>query len=90
MKSPKEFKVKIEKEITVTLDMDKYSGDTLKELKSFWGLDYDLSQEEVITEMLGIIIGNYDVNGYFDEKMEGVPKNGQSLEIIDDHYYIEE
>lgn len=90
MKSPKEFKVKIEKEITVTLDMDKYSGDTLEELKSFWEFDGNFSQEEVITEMLGIIINNFESKGYFDEEMEGVPKDGQSLEIVDDHYYIEE
>lgn len=90
MKNPKEYKVKIEKEVSIRLDLDKYSEDTLEELKSFWGLDGDFPQEEVITEMLEIIIDHYNTNGYLDEKMEGIPKEGQTFKVLSEHYYIEE
>lgn len=90
MKIPKEFKVKIEKEITVTLDMDKYSGDTLKQISSWWGYDYDMTDEEIINESIEDIAAKFESDGYLDKELEGFPIDGQTAKLTNYNFYIVE
>ncbi|MGE7840699.1 hypothetical protein ACQKNX_07900 [Lysinibacillus sp. NPDC093712] len=86
----KEIIVKVEQEFKVSLDMNKYNSENLKQLSSYWGYDSDFTDEEIIEEAVKDIVHNYLNRGYHDQDLEGFPIDGQQCEIANTHVYIEE
>ena len=78
MANIREFKVVVEKELKVTLDMDKYDKQTLDQLRSIWGDNYlDFTDEEMIEESVSDLANTFMRDGYLDEELEEFPTNGQ-------------
>jgi hypothetical protein len=91
MGNQRQFKVAVEKEFVVTLDMNKYNPEVLKQITEYWGYDYrELEDEEIIKESVGDIAHQYLNDGYLDKDLEGFPMNGQRVSKINTYVNIEE
>jgi hypothetical protein len=79
LKNTREFIVKVEKEIKVTLDMDLYTKENLAQINEFWGYDKnEMEEEEIIEEAVNDIAHQFEKDGYLDKDLEGFPSNGQT------------
>lgn len=71
----RKFKVKLEQELEITLNMDSHTKETIDQYKEFWGYDFDNS-EDAIRDIVEHIAYNYQRDGYFDQDAEGLAYEG--------------
>jgi hypothetical protein len=79
----RKYKITIEKEIEVTLDLDKYSSDILDQIKGYWGYDEDMTPNEVLKEAAEDLALQFSRDGYLDKNIEGFPCGAQICKDID-------
>lgn len=73
----KTFKVKIEQELEISFDMDKYNSEMVHNVGDYWGFD-----EEVFFEELSEFIAcKYIRDGYFNYEAEGLVVDGHKGEV---------
>lgn len=91
MNNTREFTIKYEQEFKVTLDMDKYNKDTLRQITEYWGYDKgELDEEYIIKESAEEIANSYLRDGYLDKELEGFPPGGQNCVPVNTYINIEE
>lgn len=71
----KKFKVIVEQELEIALDMDRHTKESLEQYKDYWGFDSD-NDEDTIREIVEHITLNYLHDGYFDQDAEGLVFEG--------------
>lgn len=80
----KTFKIRAEEEFEVTLDMDKYDKETLKQIAEYWGYSDNLEDEDILKEVAMDLHFIYKKEGYhLDEELEGFPMNAQKCIAVD-------
>lgn len=89
MKNKKEFLVSVEKVIKVTLDMDKYQGEILKQIVDLWGYEegYYEDDQEILEEIVKDIAIVHVRDGDLQD-IEGLAIDGHISKDVDTHIEI--
>ena len=86
MENKKEFLVTIEHVVKVTIDMNKYTDEALRQYNEYWGLNEDNDREETLIELAEHIAKYFNKNGYLDKDLEGVVPEAQECKTKE--YYV--
>ena len=85
------FKVRVEKELKVTLDMNRYNEENLNSIRGIWGYGKDdFTDEEIIEECVTDLANIYLRDGYLDDNLEEFPIEGQICEQANEFMDVEE
>lgn len=86
--SRKVFKVKIEQELEISFDMNKYNPETISTVADYWG--FDGNQETFFEELTDFIVCKYIKDGYFDYETEGLVIDGHEGKLSELWMQIDE
>lgn len=84
----RKFKVDIEQEVEISIDMDKYNDETITQVGDYWGFDDD--KEIFLEELVEFLVCNYLTDGHFNRDLEGIVIDGHFGSINNINVEIEE